>query len=103
MPSQTLVQAQAAAAKAAAFMAHTPEQATTQAVVNERLCSGCELCVQACPYDARRIDLETRRAYVVQSLCTGCGVCAVVCPNKATQQLGFEHAGLLAAIDAALD
>ncbi|NLE77206.1 MAG: 4Fe-4S binding protein, partial [Chloroflexi bacterium] len=99
---ETLAQAQAAAARAAAFLARPAVLSPTRAVVNERLCSGCELCVQACPYGARRVDLETRRAYVVQYLCQGCGLCAMVCPNKATQQLGHEHAGVLAAVEAAL-
>lgn len=99
---EVMVQALGAATRAAAFLQRAPQTSQTRVVVNEKLCSGCELCVQACPYDARRVDLETRRAYVVQSLCQGCGVCAAVCPNKATQQLGHEHAGVLAAIDGAL-
>jgi len=99
---EVMVQAVAAAARAAAFMGRVARPPATKVVVNEKLCSGCELCVRACPYDARRVDPETRRAYVVESLCQGCGVCAVVCPNKATEQLGYEHAGVLAAIDAAL-
>lgn len=99
---EVMVQAWGAAARAAAFLRRVPRVLSTRVVVNERLCSGCELCVRACPYDARRVDVETRRAYVVQSLCQGCGVCAAVCPNKATQQLGTEHAGVLAAIDGAL-
>ena len=99
---EVMVQAWGAAARAAAFLRRVPKVPATRVVVNEKLCSGCELCVRACPYDARRVDLETRRAYVVQSLCQGCGVCAVVCPNKATQQVGYEHAAVLAAIDGAL-
>ncbi len=99
---EVTVQAWGAAARAAAFLRRRPKVPSTRVVVNERLCSGCELCVRACPYDARRVDVETRRAYVVQSLCQGCGVCAAVCPNKATQQLGTEHAAVLAAIDGAL-
>lgn len=99
---EVMVQAWGAAARAVAFLRRSPRRSETRVVVNEKLCSGCELCVRACPYDARRVDLETRRAYVVQSLCRGCGVCAAVCPNKATQQLGYEHAGMLAAIGEAL-
>ncbi|MGQ9568250.1 MAG: 4Fe-4S binding protein [Anaerolineae bacterium] len=99
---EVVVQAWGAAARAATFLRRLPRVPETRVVVNEKLCSGCELCVRACPYDARRVDVETRRAYVVQSLCQGCGVCAVVCPNKATQQLGTEHAAVLAAIDGAL-
>ena len=99
---EAIVQARAAAARAAAFLHGVAQVPATRVLVNEKWCSGCELCVAACPYQARAVDPATRRAYVVETLCQGCGACAVVCPNKATQQLGYEHAGILAAIDAAL-
>ena len=73
----------------------------TIAVVNERLCSGCELCIESCPYEARIMDRERHIALVVESLCAGCGACAMVCPNGATQQRLFETRSLLGVIDAA--
>ena len=100
---ETLVQAQGAAMRAAAFLA--PETVTdrpTSVWVNERLCSFCGLCVEACPYGARVMNEDTRLADVDYALCQGCGVCAMVCPNKATLQKTFEHKQLLSAIDMAL-
>jgi len=100
---ETIAQAQGAALRAAAFLA--PQVAVdrpTAVWVNERLCSFCGLCVEACPFGARVLNYDTRVADVDYALCQGCGVCAMVCPNKATLQKTFEHKQLLAAIDTAL-
>jgi heterodisulfide reductase subunit A len=70
--------------------------------VDERLCSFCGLCVEACPYEGRVMDYEKRVAVVEYGLCQGCGVCAVVCPNKATKQKGYEQRQLMAEVDMAL-
>jgi heterodisulfide reductase subunit A len=100
---ETLAQAQGAAMRAAAFLA--PEEVVdrpTSVWVNERLCSFCGLCVEACPFAARVMNYDSRVADVDYALCQGCGVCAMVCPNKATLQKAFEHRQLMAAIDMAL-
>jgi heterodisulfide reductase subunit A len=100
---ETIAQGQGAAMRAAAFLA--PEELVdrpTSVFVNERLCSFCGLCVEACPYEARVMNYDTRVADVEYALCQGCGVCAMVCPNKATLQKTFEHKQLMAAIDVAL-
>jgi heterodisulfide reductase subunit A len=100
---ETIAQGQGAAMRAAAFLA--PEVVTERATsvwVNERLCSFCGLCVEACPFEARVMNYDTRVADVDYALCQGCGVCAVVCPNKATLQKTFEQKQLMAAIDMAL-
>ncbi len=70
--------------------------------VNEKLCSGCGLCVSLCPYDARRLDEESRVAEVIEFLCQGCGLCAVACPNGATQQNLYQMRQVMAMMDAAL-
>jgi heterodisulfide reductase subunit A len=100
---ETLVQAQGAAMRAAAFLApETVSDRPASVWVNERLCSFCGLCVEACPYGARVMNDDTRVADVEYALCQGCGVCAMVCPNKATLQKTFEHKQLMSAIDMAL-
>jgi len=100
---ETIAQAQGAAMRAAAYLAPGEVADRATAVwVNERLCSFCGLCVEACPYEARVMDYERRVAEVDYGLCQGCGVCAVVCPNKATLQRTLEHKQLLSAIDMAL-
>ncbi len=100
---ETIVQAQGAAMRAAAYLAvGEREERATSVWVNERLCSFCGLCVEACPYEARVMNYEERVAEVDYGLCQGCGVCAMVCPNKATLQKAFEHKQLMATIDMAL-
>ncbi|GAB4506537.1 MAG: hypothetical protein Kow00123_06750 [Anaerolineales bacterium] len=98
---ETIVQAQGAAMRAAAYLSERQRRSkTTRVDVNKRLCSFCGLCVSACPYGARVLDYDERVARVLTDLCQGCGICAVTCPNKATQQYTFEHKALLAEVDA---
>ncbi len=100
---ETIAQGQGAAMRAAAYLAPgVVNERATSVFVNERLCSFCGLCVEACPYEARVMNYDTRVADVEYALCQGCGVCAMVCPNKATLQKAFEHRQLMAAIDMAL-
>ncbi|HDN79407.1 MAG TPA: CoB--CoM heterodisulfide reductase iron-sulfur subunit A family protein, partial [Chloroflexi bacterium] len=99
---EVITQAKGAAFRAALHLQRLRELPETIATVNERLCSGCELCIQACPYSARVIDEEKRIAVVLTHLCRGCGTCAMVCPNGATQMRAFDNRALLAVVDAAL-
>jgi heterodisulfide reductase subunit A len=100
---ETIAQAQGAAMRAAAFLAPGEVRERAASVwVNERLCSFCGLCVEACPFEARVMNYDTRVADVDYALCQGCGVCAMVCPNKATLQKTFEHKQLMAAIEMGL-
>jgi heterodisulfide reductase subunit A2 len=100
---ETIAQAQAAGVRAVALLAKKELTATPIiAQVNPRLCSACGLCVEICPYGARRLEPGAVYAQVVDVLCQGCGACVVACPNKASQQKGFEFQQVSAMIDAAL-
>jgi heterodisulfide reductase subunit A-like polyferredoxin len=100
---ETIAQAQAAAVRAVALLAKKELTATPIiATVNPRLCSACGLCVEICPYNARRLEPGMAYAEVVDVLCQGCGACVVACPNKASQQKGFEFAQISAMLDAAM-
>jgi heterodisulfide reductase subunit A2 len=70
--------------------------------VRHAICSHCELCIEACPYDARYIDLREKKIMVDAAACQGCGACAAVCPNSASVLTDFEDSGILDAIEAAL-
>jgi heterodisulfide reductase subunit A len=55
------------------------------ASVDENICSGCGICVEVCPYDAREIEPHRRIATVHEALCQGCGACVASCPNNACE------------------
>ncbi|MBN1537237.1 MAG: FAD-dependent oxidoreductase [Anaerolineales bacterium] len=101
---ETIAQAKAASVRAVALLAKKELTATPIiATVNPRLCSACGLCVEICPFSARRLEPGALYAEVVDVLCQGCGACVVACPNKASQQKGFEFSQVSAMLDAALE
>jgi electron transport complex protein RnfB len=58
---------------------HGIEQPVRVAVIDETLCIGRTLCIQACPVDA--IVGATRRMHtVLADWCTGCDLCVPPCP-----------------------
>jgi len=100
---ETIAQASGAAAKVLELFAQ-PEMIAepTVAVVNERLCVGCGLCVPACPYDARELAPWKKLATVNAALCQSCGACAVVCRNKATTVRNLTTKQVLAMLETIL-
>ena len=49
------------------------------AVVDEKVCIGCTLCIQACPVDAF-VGASKVMTQVIAEECTGCDLCLPVCP-----------------------
>jgi H+/Na+-translocating ferredoxin:NAD+ oxidoreductase subunit B len=49
------------------------------AVIDEILCIGCTLCIQACPVDAI-VGAPKQMHTVIAGECTGCELCVPVCP-----------------------
>jgi heterodisulfide reductase subunit A len=74
-------------------------QEPTVAYVVEELCSGCGVCVEACPYDARAIHPVRGVATVNAALCQNCGACVVACPNKASRIYNWTPEQILAMAD----
>jgi len=74
------------------------------ATVDEDLCSGCQLCVTLCPYDAREIETKDgkRIAKVNEILCEGCGSCVAACPSGASQQRNLIDTQIFNMVKAAL-
>jgi heterodisulfide reductase subunit A2 len=100
---ESIAQAQGAAIRAVGLLSQRQrEAAPIVASVNGRLCAGCGLCVEACPYGARSIDPDSHIAQVNAALCQGCGACVVACPNGASQQSAFEMPQVFAMIENAL-
>jgi electron transport complex protein RnfB len=55
------------------------EKPLTVAVIDEALCIGCTLCIQACPVDCI-VGAPTKMHTVIASQCTGCDLCLPPCP-----------------------
>ena len=49
------------------------------AFIDEALCIGCTLCIQACPVDAI-MGANKQMHTILPSLCTGCDLCVAPCP-----------------------
>jgi ferredoxin/coenzyme F420-reducing hydrogenase delta subunit len=84
-----------------------PQQLDAPAAVNERTCTGCEQCVQDCPWDA--IEMTARDdgrdgfvARVRTELCTSCGICIGSCPPMAIGAMGVTGRDQLARVRAFL-
>ena len=58
------------------------------AAINQNYCTGCALCVEACPYQA--IEIKEGIASVNTYLCKGCGTCASICRDKAITLIHFD-------------
>ena len=59
--------------------ANGAERPRPVAFIDEALCIGCTLCIQACPVDA--ILGATKQMHtILPSLCTGCDLCVAPCP-----------------------
>lgn len=55
------------------------ERPRAAAVIDESLCIGCTLCIQACPVDAI-VGAAKQMHTVIPDLCTGCDLCVAPCP-----------------------
>ncbi|GGC22713.1 electron transport complex subunit RsxB [Pseudoduganella buxea] len=55
------------------------ERPRAVAFIDEALCIGCTLCIQACPVDAIAGAAKQMHA-IIPELCTGCDLCVKPCP-----------------------
>jgi heterodisulfide reductase subunit A len=97
----TVAQASGAAAKVLALFSQDKlVQEPTVAYVIEEICSGCGVCLSACPYEARTLDPRRHVAVVNPALCQYCGACVAACPNKASQIHNWTADQVMAMINA---
>ena len=58
---------------------HGVEKPRSVAFIDENICIGCTLCMQACPVDAI-VGAAKQMHTIVPKLCTGCELCIEPCP-----------------------
>ena len=84
--TESISQGYAAAARASTIISHDTievEGATSFLPdYNKSLCTGCEVCIKVCPYNAISKN-EEEEIVITQVLCKGCGVCGATCTNHA--------------------
>ena len=99
---EAVAQGLGAAARAGTFL--SKKKVFGNAVVSgidERLCRGCRICQQACPYQAIDFMKDEIVCRVNPAVCTGCGSCAAVCPTGAASVFHFDDEKVLAMVEAA--
>ena len=93
---ETVAQASGAAAKVVSlFSSDELEHDPSVSEVDEELCAGCGYCVNACAYDAIKLDPKRKVSVVNEVLCEGCGACAATCPSGAVHHRNFQRKQVL--------
>ncbi|MEL7562145.1 FAD-dependent oxidoreductase [Dehalogenimonas sp. 4OHTPN] len=97
LADESIAQAGAAAAKAAAIL--SKEEIKLEACVSEvkdENCDGCAYCVDPCPFKAITLveymsgDAVKKTAETDPAKCQGCGVCMATCPKKGIMVKNFN-------------
>ncbi len=69
---------------------HGQPKPKSVALIDENLCIGCTLCLQACPVDAI-LGAAKQMHTIVASECTGCELCLSPCPVNCIAMVPIEE------------
>jgi heterodisulfide reductase subunit A-like polyferredoxin len=105
---ETIVQAKAAASRAATILARESLAAGGAiAIVSPEKCTGCLTCVRICPYHVPQISVDfsgvgniVGAAFIEPAVCQGCGICVSECPAKAISLMHYRDVQLMSKVDA---
>jgi heterodisulfide reductase subunit A-like polyferredoxin len=108
---ESMIQAQAAAARAARVLSRQSLSAGGRvAVVDPAKCTGCLTCVRICPFNVPKIQADVTgvgniqgAAVIEAAVCQGCGLCAAECPARAIQLMHYTDAQMAAKVRALLE
>jgi heterodisulfide reductase subunit A len=70
--------------------------------IDKNLCTWCNACSQACPFDAVKMVEDKTKAFAIinNSVCKGCGMCLPVCPTDAIDLIAYSNTEIESMIDA---
>lgn len=61
-----------------------------KAIIDEKICKGCGLCISVCPKKLLRLATEKMNdkgynpaVLTDEAACIGCAMCGVICPDSA--------------------
>jgi len=98
---ESITQAKAAASRAATILTKDAIYGEGAiASIDKEACSGCQICIGVCPYNAIIFNEEDQLAEVQELLCKGCGNCAAACPSGACSIKNLANEHILAEIEA---
>ncbi|MFX1355245.1 MAG: CoB--CoM heterodisulfide reductase iron-sulfur subunit A family protein [Promethearchaeota archaeon] len=84
--AEAITQGYSAASRASTILSHKEKEVegatSSLPEFNKSLCTGCEVCVKVCPFNAIIKD-ENDEIEIIEALCKGCGVCGATCTNQA--------------------
>lgn len=97
--TETIVQAQAAVARAATLLSReSMKMSGVVSVVDPTHCAVCLTCVRACPYGVPFIN-DQHSAEINPALCQGCGICVAECPAKTIHLGRYDDKNIRAKIE----
>ncbi|KKM09583.1 hypothetical protein SY88_18540 [Clostridiales bacterium PH28_bin88] len=95
--TESLAHAAGAAAQALSFLAQGEFRVSPGiAHVEATRCSGCGICLAACPYEA--LVPAGGKVAVQEAVCRGCGICLPACPGGALSLLDCQEDALAAQV-----
>jgi heterodisulfide reductase subunit A-like polyferredoxin len=102
--SETVAQAQAAAARAITYLSkESLKLSAINAKVDVDHCVKCLTCVRSCPFGVPTFNEKEKVIEIDEAICRGCGVCTCVCPREAIRLNFYEDEQLTSKIDALLE
>ncbi len=107
---ESIIQAQAAAARAARVLSKDSLTAGGRvAVVDESKCTSCLTCVRICPFNVPKIKANLTgvgsimgAAYIEAAVCQGCGSCVAECPARAIELRHYTDVQMVTKVQALL-
>jgi len=60
------------------------------AIIDEKTCIGCTLCIQACPVDAI-LGSAKHMHTIIEKECTGCELCLPPCPVDCIEMVSIKE------------